>query len=69
MAGYDQDAARQILKIPESYVLGAIIALGYQGEPDALVQAQLLAMEIAPRSRKPLKEFVLSAWDEPANLG
>ncbi|MGA3135448.1 MAG: nitroreductase family protein [Terracidiphilus sp.] len=69
MDGYDQDAARQILEIPASYVLGAVIALGYQGEPNALVQEQLLAMEIAPRSRKPLKEFVLSAWDEPANLG
>jgi nitroreductase len=69
MAGYDQAAARQAFGIPEDYQLGAVIALGYQGEPSALGQEQLIAQEIAPRTRKPLSEFVLSAWGEPANLG
>jgi nitroreductase len=69
MAGYDQAAARQAFEIPEDYLLGAVIALGYQGEPSALGQEQLIAQEIAPRTRKPLSEFVLSAWGEPANLG
>jgi nitroreductase len=69
MAGYDQAAARQAFGIPEDYLLGAVIALGYQGEPSALGQEQLIAQEIAPRTRKPLSEFVLSAWGEPANLG
>jgi nitroreductase len=69
MAGYDQAAARQAFGIPEDYQLGAVIALGYQGEPSALGQEQLIAQEIAPRTRKPLNEFVLSAWGEPANLG
>jgi nitroreductase len=69
MAGYDQAAARQAFGIPEDYLLGAVIALGYQGEPFALGQEQLIAQEIAPRTRKPLSEFVLSAWGEPANLG
>jgi|ERR1017187_1305855 nitroreductase len=69
MAGYDQAAARQVLEIPESYLLGAVIALGYQGEPSALGQEQLIAQETTPRTRKPLSEFVLSAWGEPANLG
>jgi nitroreductase len=69
MAGYDQAAARQAFGIPEDYLLGAVIALGYQGEPSALGQEQLIAQEVATRTRKPLSEFVLSAWGEPANLG
>jgi hypothetical protein len=69
MAGYDQAAARQAFGIPEDYLLGAMIALGYQGEPSALGQEQLIALEISPRTRKPLSEFVFSAWGESANLG
>jgi nitroreductase len=69
MAGFDQDAARQAFGIPEDYAIGAVIALGYQGEPSALGDNQLIEREISPRSRKPLKEFVLSAWGTPADLG
>ena len=68
MGGYDHDAARQLLEIPESYALGSVIALGYQGEPEALVNEELIARETALRERKPLKELVFSAWGEPANL-
>jgi len=69
MAGYDQAAARKAFEIPEDYVLGAVIALGYQGEPSALNNEHMLAQETAPRSRKPLNEFVLSAWGEAEDLG
>jgi nitroreductase len=69
MAGFDQVAARQALEIPESYAIGAVIALGYQGEPSALAKEELIALETTPRTRKPLSEFVLSAWGEPAKLG
>jgi nitroreductase len=69
MAGYDRDAARAAFGIPEEYTLGAVIALGYQGEPETLGQEQMLAQEIAPRQRKPLKDFVFSAWGEAAKLG
>jgi nitroreductase len=69
MAGFDHDAARQALAIPEDYLLGAVIALGYQGEPSALSNEKLIAQETAPRTRKPLSEFVLSAWGTPADLG
>jgi nitroreductase len=68
MAGFDQAAARQAFAIPEDYLLGAVIALGYQGEPSALGHEQLITLETTPRERKPLSEFVLSAWGEPANL-
>jgi hypothetical protein len=68
MAGYDQDAARAAFAIPEDYALGAVLALGYQGDPAALGHEQLIALETTPRERKPLSEFVLSAWDTPAKL-
>jgi nitroreductase len=69
MAGFDTDAARKAFEIPEVFVIGAVIALGYQGEPSALGNDKLLAQETAPRERKPLKDFVFSAWDMPADLG
>lgn len=69
MAGYDQAAARTALGIPDDYALGAVIALGYQGEPADLGHDQMIAMETAPRERKPLKEIVFSAWGTPADLG
>jgi len=69
MAGYDPAAARAAFGIPEDYALGAVIALGYQGEPAALGHEQLIDQETVPRQRKPLGDFVLSAWGEPADLG
>jgi nitroreductase len=69
MAGFDHDAARQAFGIPEDYVLGAVIALGYQGEPSALAHEKLIAQETAPRTRKPLTGFVLSEWGVAADLG
>ena len=64
MAGYDQKAAREALGIPENYVLGAVIAMGHQGEPAALPNEQLITRELAPRTRKPLDELVFSALDQ-----
>lgn len=69
MAGYDQAAARAAFAIPEDFALGAVIALGYQGEPAALGHPQLIEHEIAPRTRKPLGELVFSAWNKAADLG
>jgi nitroreductase len=66
MAGFDHAAARQALEIPEDFALGSVIALGYLGEPAALANERLLAQEVAPRERKPLKDFVFSAWVSPA---
>jgi nitroreductase len=69
MAGFDEATARKSFEIPEIYSVGAVIAMGYQGEPAALGNDQMLAQETAPRTRKPLKDFVFSAWDTPASLG
>jgi nitroreductase len=68
MAGFDHEAARQALGIPEEYALGTVIALGYQGEPDALGDTTLIEREITARTRKPLDEIVFSEWGKPAEL-
>jgi nitroreductase len=67
MAGFDKDKARASFGIPEDFELGAVWALGYLGDPNALPD-QMQQMEIAPRTRKPLPEIVFSAWDTPASL-
>jgi nitroreductase len=68
MAGFDHAAALKILDVPEDFVVGAVIALGYQGEPAALGNEQMIATEEAPRQRKPVSEFVFSSWGVPAKL-
>jgi nitroreductase len=68
MGGFDQDTARKSLEIPDDYLIGAVIALGYQAQPAALSNEQMLAQEEAPRQRKPLSEIVFSAWDTPLDL-
>jgi nitroreductase len=69
IAGFDHQAACQLFQIPDDYLLGAVIALGYQGDPAALGQPKLISMETAPRTRKPMKEFVVSEWGRPADWG
>ena len=69
MAGYDQPSARVSLRIPDDYAMGAVIALGYQGEPAHLANEQLIGMETTPRARKAIDELVYSYWAEPVTLG
>jgi nitroreductase len=69
MAGYDRDIARKAFGIPEEFIFGSVMALGYLGEPAALTSEQMLAQEIAPRQRKPLGEIVFSVWGKAADLG
>jgi nitroreductase len=68
MGGFSQDAARKNLGIPDDYLFGSVIAIGYQGEPEALANEKLQGQEMSPRKRKPLSEIVFSAWDVPAKL-
>jgi nitroreductase len=67
MAGFDKDKARASFSIPDDFELGAVWALGYLGDPAALPE-HLHQMELAPRTRKSLPEFVFQAWDTPATL-
>lgn len=69
MGGYDRDIARKAFDVPDEFIFGAVIALGYLGEPSALTMPQMVQQEVAPRQRKPLSDIVFSAWNEPAKLG
>lgn len=65
MGGFNHDAARKAFGLSDHYVLGAVIAVGYQAEPSALTNEQILRREVAPRERKPLSEIALAALDTP----
>lgn len=68
MAGFDHAAVRQALAIPEDFLLGSVMTLGYQGEPSALPNERLLSSETASRTRKPLNQIAFSSWNEPLDL-
>jgi len=59
MAGFDPAKAKQVFGIPEDWEPIAAMAIGYPGDPGALSE-KLRDREIAPRTRKPLSEFVMS---------
>jgi hypothetical protein len=67
-ASFHSDALRKAFAIPADFAIGSVIAVGYQGDPSGLTDAQLIAMETASRTRKPLNELVFSAWGEPAKF-
>src|SRR5262249_10121902 len=66
MAGFDPDTARDVSAIPAGFEAIAAFAIGYPGDPNALPQP-LRDREIAPRSRKPIRDFVITGqWGQPA---
>ncbi|MBV8887105.1 MAG: nitroreductase family protein [Chroococcidiopsidaceae cyanobacterium CP_BM_RX_35] len=68
MAGFDVPKAKGIYSIPEDYEPVAAIALGYFGDPQTLSE-RLQQRENAPRTRKPLEEFVFSgSWNQTSPL-
>lgn len=68
MAGILPDQAREIYQIPEGCEAIAGIAIGYAADPDTLPE-ELKQRDLAPRTRKPLREFVFSGkWGTPSSL-
>lgn len=68
MAGFDVAKAREVYSIAEGYEPVAAIALGYQGDPNALSE-KLQQRELAPRSRKSLEQFVFSGkWNQSSPI-
>jgi len=66
MAGFDAEKARQTFAIPRDWEPVAGIALGYPGDPESLPD-KLRERELAPRTRKPLSEFVMTGgWGHTA---
>jgi nitroreductase len=67
MAGFDNEQMRASFAIPSDYELGAVTAIGYFGDPASLPE-HLHKQEVSPRQRKPLEEFVFSAWEKPVHF-
>lgn len=67
MAGFDAEQVRASFAIPTDYEIGAVTAIGYFGDPASLPE-HLQKIEVAPRQRKPLEEFLFSEWEKPAQL-
>jgi nitroreductase len=66
MAGFDAQKARQVFEIPAAWDAFAALAIGYPGDLESLPQA-LKDREVAPRTRKPLSEFVMTGqWGHTA---
>jgi nitroreductase len=58
-AGIERDRIREVYGVPGEFDICAGMALGYQGEPDALPE-ELPGREREPRVRKPLSELVFA---------
>ncbi len=68
MAGIFPDKIRELYGIPEGYEAVAGIALGYPGDPEILPE-RLRQRELAPRSRKPIQDFVFAGrWGRPSPI-
>ena len=66
MAGFDPEKARQVFGIPPGWEPIAALAIGYPGDPASLPPT-LKDREIAPRTRKPIAEFVMAGqWGHTA---
>jgi nitroreductase len=66
MAGFDPEKARQVFGIPSGWEPIAALAIGYAGDPASL-PPPLKDREIAPRTRKPIAEFVMAGqWGHTA---
>lgn len=67
-AGFDVDKARAVYQIPEEYEPATAVVIGYAGDPEVLSE-KLRERELAPRTRKPLQDFVFGGqWGQAAPL-
>lgn len=68
MAGFYVDKAKEVFRIPPGWEPIAALAIGYPGDPDGLPE-KLRRAETAPRSRKPLAEFVMAGtWGQTSSI-
>jgi nitroreductase len=65
MAGFDAEKARLLFGLPDGFEPMTLIAIGYYGKIEALPD-ELREREVAPRTRKPLSDFVFEGrWGQP----
>ncbi len=66
MAGFDPHKAAETFAVPNGWEPIAAFAIGYAGDPQTLPES-LRERELAPQTRKPLHEFVMSGqWGHAA---
>jgi len=67
MGGFDVEKTRNTFNIPKEFALMAMIAVGYQGEPEVLNDnEELKELELAARARTPLGvHFFEGDWGVP----
>ncbi|HEX5172130.1 MAG TPA: nitroreductase family protein [Cyclobacteriaceae bacterium] len=59
IGGYNAHQLRENLQIPEEFELGAVLAIGYAGDPELLPE-HLKVRELSPRQRIRQSEFVMN---------
>ena len=63
MEGFDREHARRACAVPAPFAPAVLMAIGYPGDPAALEYEKHRNAERAPRSRKPIGEFVFGgSW-------
>lgn len=68
MGGFDPHKVIELFQIPKGWEPIAAFVVGYPGDPESLPES-LRQRELAPRSRKPLADFVMSGnWGHPADF-
>jgi nitroreductase len=68
MIGILPDKAREVYRIPDGFRALTGMALGYLADPSVLPEA-LRGRDLAPRTRKPLAEFVFGGeWGKASEL-
>jgi nitroreductase len=68
MAGFDPQKVREVFQIPNGWEAIATFTIGHPGDPTSLSD-KLQEREQAPRTRKPLSDFVMfGAWGRPASF-
>jgi nitroreductase len=68
MAGFDPETAKEAYNIPQGWEPIAAMAIGYPGDASSLPEPYQ-TREKAPRSRKPIREFVMSGeWGHTAEF-
>jgi nitroreductase len=68
MAGFDPETAKEAYNIPQGWEPIAAMAIGYPGDASSLPEPYR-SREKAPRTRKPIREFVMSGqWGHTAEF-
>lgn len=68
MGGFDPDALKQALEMPDRMTVMSVIALGHPCDAEGAPE-EFRPKEIAPRTRKPLSEIVHAAyWGTPMQV-